>query len=168
MARVARAAGFPHTVRLTAGVSTVVGPLRVDAFSGGGFGPRTNIYVLSTGDRRVLFGGEAGDIGAIRSWTAAHGPVDVALLPVNGLAVLGRALVMSAAEAVAAADAAGAHTLYAIHDAHHGDLVWSFIRRRSTAADCLPVRDRIAPHLRVVDVPTGRRVALAGPLGAAS
>jgi L-ascorbate metabolism protein UlaG (beta-lactamase superfamily) len=163
MARTARAAGFRHTVRLGAGQSTMVGPVRVDAFGGGGFGPRTNVYVLSAGGQRVLFGGEARDVEAVRAWTAAHGPVDAALLPVNGLAVLGRVpLVMSAAEAVTAAAAAGAHTLCAIHDAHYEDPVWWFIRRRSTAADCGPVRDRVAPDLRVVDVPTGRRVELVG------
>ena len=28
---------------------------------------------------------------------------------------------------------------------------------RSTASDCLPVRDRIAPSMRVIDIPTGHR-----------
>ena len=79
------------------------------------------------------------------------------MLPVNGLAVLGQPLVMSADEAVTAAVDAGAHTLVAIHDAHYEDLVWRFIRRRSTASDCLPVRDRIAPSMRVIDIPTGHR-----------
>jgi L-ascorbate metabolism protein UlaG (beta-lactamase superfamily) len=139
----------------------MVGRLRIDAFSGGSPGPRTNVYVLSTPSGRILFGGEACDVTAVQRWCALSGEVDVALLPVNGLSVLGRPLVMSAAEAVQAASRAGAHTLIAIHDAHYEDLVWRFIRRRSTAADCLPARDRIAPGLRVVDIPTGQREAIA-------
>jgi L-ascorbate metabolism protein UlaG (beta-lactamase superfamily) len=160
MSRVARAAGFRTLVTLADGRSTTVGNLRIEAFSGGGMGPRTNVYVLSTPTVRLLFGGEACDVGAIRRWARANGPVQVAMLPVNGLSVLGRPLVMSAAEAVEAADAAGAHTLFAIHDAHYEDLVWRFIRRRSTAGDCLPARDRIAPAIRIIDVPTGLRRAV--------
>lgn len=161
MARIARGAGFRDLVTLDDGQSTAVGDLRVEAFSGGGPGPRTNVYVLTTPTVRVLFGGEACDVDAVRRWSLANGPVQVAMLPVNGLSVFGRPLVMSAAEAVEAAAAAGAHTLLAIHDAHHEDLVWRFIRRRSTARDCLPVRDRIAPGLRVVNIPTGHSTRIA-------
>jgi L-ascorbate metabolism protein UlaG (beta-lactamase superfamily) len=161
MARTAARAGFQRRVVLGAGESAELQHLTIDAFSGGGLGPRTNVYVLSVAGVRVLFGGEACDVAEIRRWCRANGPVQVAVLPVNGLTALGRRLVMSAEEAVEAAAAAGAHTLFAIHDAHHEDWVWRFIRRRSTAADCLPARDRIAPGLRVVDVPTGRRVEIA-------
>ena len=160
MGRIARRAGFRDVVTLGEGQSTAVGQVRFEAFSGGGLGPRTNVYVLSASSVRLLFGGEACDVGAVRRWAAANGPVDVAMLPVNGLAAFGRPLVMSATEAVEAAAAAGAGTLVAIHDAHHEDWVWRFIRRRSTARDCLPARDRIAPTLRVVDVPTGRPTAV--------
>jgi L-ascorbate metabolism protein UlaG (beta-lactamase superfamily) len=157
MDRIARACGFPTRIRLPAGHAVTIGELRIDAFSGGGFGPATNVYVLTTPTTRILFGGEACDVAAVRRWAAANGPVQVALLPVNGLTAFGRRLVMSASEAVEAAAAAGAHTLVPIHDAHYEDLVWRFIRRRSTARDCLPARDRIAPALRVLDLPTGRR-----------
>jgi L-ascorbate metabolism protein UlaG (beta-lactamase superfamily) len=157
MGRVARRAGFSQVVRLDDGRSLDFGPVRIEAFAGGGLGPRTNVYVFTTPTVRVMFGGEACDVDAVRRWSRANGPVDVAMLPVNGLSVFRRSLVMSAAEAVEAAAAAGAGTLIAVHDAHYEDWVWRFIRRRSTAADCLPVRDRIAPAMRVVDIPTGRR-----------
>lgn len=156
MARIARSAGFARTVTLADGQSTTVGALRIEAFSGGGLGPRTNVYVLTTPTVRVIFGGEACDVEEVRRWSRRNGPVDVAMLPVNGLTAFGRRLVMSADEAVEAAAAAGAHTLVAIHDAHYEDPVWWFIRRRSSAADCLPVRDRTAPTMRVIDVPTGQ------------
>jgi L-ascorbate metabolism protein UlaG (beta-lactamase superfamily) len=156
MARIAKRAGFNNTVTLADGRSTTVKEVRVEAFSGGGLGPRTNVYVLSTPNVRLMFGGEACDVDAVRRWSAVNGPVQVAMLPVNGLSAFGRRLVMSAAEAVEAAAAAGADTLVAIHDAHYEDWIWRFIRRRSTARDCLPVRDRIAPAMRVVDLPTGR------------
>ncbi len=161
MAHLARASGFHQVAVLGDGDHAMVGRLRVDAFSGGSPGPRTNVYVLSIPSGRILFGGEACDVTAVQRWCGANGAVDVALLPVNGLSVLGRPLVMSAMEAVQAASSAGAHTLVAIHDAHYEDLVWRFIRRRSTATDCLPARDRIAPGLRVVDIPTGQREAIA-------
>jgi L-ascorbate metabolism protein UlaG (beta-lactamase superfamily) len=161
MDRVAAAAGFRTRIRLRPGQSTTVGALRIDAFPGGGFGPDTNVYVLTTPSARILFGGEACDVAAIRRWTRDNAPVQVALLPVNGLTAFGRRLVMSAAEAVEAAAAAGAHTLVAIHDAHFDDAVWRFIRRRSTARDCGPVRDRLAPAMRVLDLPTGRREPIA-------
>src|SRR5688572_6792924 len=46
MARIAAAAGFRRHVVLGAGESTVLGDLTIEAFSGGGPGPRTNVYVL--------------------------------------------------------------------------------------------------------------------------
>jgi L-ascorbate metabolism protein UlaG (beta-lactamase superfamily) len=161
MSHAARHAGFANRIRLRPGASTTVGPIRIDSFPGGGFGPATSVYVLTIGSTRIMFGGEAGDVSGV----AGHGPVDIALLPVNGLTAFGRSLVMSAAEAVEAAAAAGAHTLIPIHDAHADDLIWRFIRRRSTASDCLAVRDRIAPGLRVLDVPTGERVDLTQVVG---
>jgi len=165
MRRIAQRAGFGHVVVLDNGESTTVGDLRIEAFSGGGPGPRTNIYVLTTPTVRLLFGGEACNVEAVRRWSRANDPVQVALLPVNGLSVLGRPLVMSAPQAVEAAAAAGAHTLLAIHDAHHEDLVWRFIRRRSTARDCLPARDLTAPAMHVIDIPTGRRELVATATG---
>ena len=94
MARTARAAGFRDVVTLTDGESTV-GDLRIEAFSGGGLGPRTNVYLLSTPAARLLFGGEACDVGAV-AVARSDGRLDVAMLPVNGLTVFGRPLVMSA------------------------------------------------------------------------
>lgn len=163
MDRVARNAGFGNRIRLSPGHSATIGDLRIDTFPGGGFGPATSVYVLTTPTTRILFGGEACDVAAVRRWTRDHGSVQIALLPVNGLTAFGQPLVMSATEAVEAAAAAGAHTLIAIHDAHFEDLIWRFIRRRSTARDCLRVRDRIAPHMRVLDLPTGHRETVAVP-----
>lgn len=161
MGRIARSAGFRTTIRLRNEQSATVGRLTIDAFPGGGFGPATSVFVLTTPTARIMFGGEACDVAQVRRWAAAHGPVDVALLPVNGLTAFGRRLVMSAAEAVEAAAAAGAHTLVAIHDAHFDDPVWRFIRRRSAARDCLPTRNQIAPQMAVLDLPTGHRAPIA-------
>jgi L-ascorbate metabolism protein UlaG (beta-lactamase superfamily) len=72
----------------------------------------------------------------LRQYRADHPPIDIALLPVNGLRpVLGPPLVMGPQEAVASAKILGAHTLVPIHDAHAPDPLYIMIRRHGSAAD---------------------------------
>jgi L-ascorbate metabolism protein UlaG (beta-lactamase superfamily) len=93
-----------------------------------------NAYLLSNGVNRVFFGGEIQDVALLRRYAAAHPPVDVALLPTNGLKpLLGPPLVMGPLEAVAGATALGAAVLVPVHDAHARDVLSLFFRRHGAA-----------------------------------
>jgi hypothetical protein len=68
--------------------------------------------------------------------------------------IIGPALVMGPAEAVAGAVALGARVLVPVHDAHARDLLSLFFRRHGSASDAIG----IAPAgLDVVSLPPGRR-----------
>jgi L-ascorbate metabolism protein UlaG (beta-lactamase superfamily) len=121
MARQARAAGFANVRRLAWGQRAEPAPgLVVEAVPAG----RTlwwplNAYALSSQDARVFVGGEIRDVACLSRYRATRPPVDVALLPVNGLRALGGPqIVMGPADAVAGARALGARVLVPIHDAH--------------------------------------------------
>ena len=83
MARQARGLGFARAERLRWGESRELAPgLRLQVVPAG----RTaifpnNAYVFDTTGGRVFFGGEIADAAGLER----HGPVDLALLPVNGL-----------------------------------------------------------------------------------
>jgi L-ascorbate metabolism protein UlaG (beta-lactamase superfamily) len=93
-----------------------------------------NNSVLATDDVRVFFGGEARTLEPLREHRDRRGPVDVALLPVNGLhiAVTGPQIVMDGDTALEGARVLGAASLVAVHDAYGRDPLWSFIRRRGS------------------------------------
>jgi L-ascorbate metabolism protein UlaG (beta-lactamase superfamily) len=99
MARRARAVGFGHVVQSGDGDELMLtDDLRLEVVGDRGpAGQSSNLYVLTCGDRRVLVGGEARNVATVAAYRAAHAPVDVALLPVNGLHVpVGPRLVMNA------------------------------------------------------------------------
>jgi L-ascorbate metabolism protein UlaG (beta-lactamase superfamily) len=77
-------------------------------------GTKTNSFVLRTSATSIYVGTEARHLHPITRF-AATGHVDIAVLPIDGLRVAGRRLVMNAAEALNAAQALGAHTLVPIH-----------------------------------------------------
>ena len=160
MTRQARSAGFTDVHELAPGDDVELdGGLRVEALaSGAPLGLANNSYVLTMPGQRVFFGGEARDLGPIRRYRDVAPPVDVALLPVNGLrVVLGPRLVMDAATAVEAASLLGAQTLVPIHDAHARDLPYAFVRRSSTGIDARSIAAVTAPELEVVLLHTGVR-----------
>jgi L-ascorbate metabolism protein UlaG (beta-lactamase superfamily) len=160
MTRQARAAGFTDVYQLAPGDHVDLdGDVRIEALAAGApFGLANNSYVLSVQGLRVFFGGEARDLEPIRRYAQAAPPVDVALLPVNGLHVfLGPGLVMDAPTAVEAAGLLGARTLVPIHDAHARDFPYAFVRRSSTGNDARAVAAETAPALDVVLLHTGVR-----------
>lgn len=78
-----------------------------------------NNYVLRCGDVSVMFGSEARDLEPLQEYRAAHGRVNVAVFPVNGVHMLGfYQLVMTGRQAVEGARLLGAGTMFAVHDAH--------------------------------------------------
>jgi L-ascorbate metabolism protein UlaG (beta-lactamase superfamily) len=153
MARRARALGFGDVEQLRWGRSRELAPgLSVTAVpSGRTLGEPNNAYLLTAGDVRVFFGGELGDVDGLDRYA----PVDVALLPTNGLRPLvGPALVTGPAEAVAGAVALGAQVLLPVHDAHAADPLSLLFRRHGSAADAVA----LAPAgLEVVRLEPGRR-----------
>ena len=116
---------------------------------------RNNAYEFSGGQSRVFFGGEIQNVKLLREHRARREPVDVALLPTNGLSpLIGPPLVMGPAEAVAGAVALGARVLVPVHDAHARDPLSLFFRRHGSASDATGM----APAgLHVVTLPPGQR-----------
>jgi L-ascorbate metabolism protein UlaG (beta-lactamase superfamily) len=114
-----------------------------------------NAYVIDSGQARVFFGGEIQDVELLREYGARREPVDVALLPTNGLRpLIGPPLVMGPEEAVAGAMALSARVLVPVHDAHARDLLSLLFRRHGSASDATGM----APAgLDVVSLPPGRR-----------
>jgi L-ascorbate metabolism protein UlaG (beta-lactamase superfamily) len=160
MTRRARRAGFDEVHQLAPGdVLDLDGGMRIQAVDGGApFGMSNNSYLIEHEDVRVFFGGEARDLEPLARWVERAAPVDVALLPVNGLQVLGGLrLVMDAATAVEAATMLGASYLVPIHDAHARDALYTFVRRSSTAIDARAFARIRASDLEVVLLHTGVR-----------
>jgi L-ascorbate metabolism protein UlaG (beta-lactamase superfamily) len=159
MAGQARSLGFTQATRLEWGQSAELGDeVRVEAVEAQRTAlGRNNNYVLSGAGVRVFFGGEANETAPLVDYGRTQPPVDVALLPVNGLCVpvVGR-IVMGPAEAVAGAHALGGRILVPIHDAHADEWPWKFIQRTGTAADAerLAAAQPSAPD--VLNLPTGR------------
>lgn len=102
----------------------------------------------------MFFGGEARDVEPLRAYATAHDPVDVALLPVNGLHVpiTGPKIVMGSDDALEGARALGARAFVPIHDAYGRDPLWSFLRRKGSGESA---RERANGHPEVVCLPTG-------------
>ncbi|MCG5219473.1 MBL fold metallo-hydrolase [Streptosporangium soli] len=161
MARRARARGFRRAEEVRWGQTREITPgLTMHVVPSG----RTlvwpnNAYAFSTPDARVFFGGEAGEVEPLERYRAEHPPVDLTLLPVNGLQPrFGPRLVMDPARAVAGASALGAGVLVPVHDAHGRDPLSRLFRTNGTAADVIALA---GPDLHVADLPTGKRWELA-------
>jgi L-ascorbate metabolism protein UlaG (beta-lactamase superfamily) len=159
MARRARRQGFALAECLRWGDTRDIAPgISIRAIpSGRTLAWPNNAYAFETADGgSVFFGGEIAETAPLRRFRDERStPVDLALLPVNGLRpVLGPQLVMGPGEAVAGASALGARTLIPVHDAHGRDVLSKLFRTNGTAADAV----RLAgPDLAVTDLPTGQR-----------
>jgi L-ascorbate metabolism protein UlaG (beta-lactamase superfamily) len=116
MAKKAKQAGFDQTEVLTWGETRKISDqLEIVCLAGEhGVGRHTNSYLLRTPDTTVLVSTEAHRIEPIRQ-VATNYQVDIAILPIDGLRFLRKQLVMSAEQALAAAELLGAHTLVPIH-----------------------------------------------------
>ncbi len=119
---------------------------------------RNNAYVLSSGQMRVFFGGEIEDVALLERYRARRSPVDVALLPVNGLRpVLGPPLVMGPRQAVAGASTLGARVLVPVHDAHADDPLSLVFRRHGSAEDARALAATASTGLDVICLRPGER-----------
>jgi L-ascorbate metabolism protein UlaG (beta-lactamase superfamily) len=119
---------------------------------------RNNAYVLSCGQMRVFFGGEIEDVALLEHYRAGRSPVDVALLPVNGLRpVLGPPLVMGPRQAVAGARTLGARVLVPVHDAHADDPLSLVFRRHGSAEEARNLAATASTGLDVICLRPGER-----------
>jgi L-ascorbate metabolism protein UlaG (beta-lactamase superfamily) len=160
MARQARALGYPLVERLGWDeVRELTPTLSVEAVAAGRtLAWRNNAYVFGSGQTRILFGGEIADVAWLERYRARHAPVQVALLPVNGLRpLLGPPLVMGPEQAVTAANTVGADVLIPIHDAHADDLLSLIFRRHGCAQEAQVLAASQPTGLDVVCLPPGRR-----------
>ncbi len=121
MAKRAQKVGFGSVKTLDWGDSKEIAPgLFLDVIAAQrAFGLRSNNYVLTYGQTRLFFGGETRRLEPLADYRARHPAVDVALVPVNGIRLLGFRLVTTAEESLTAAEILGAHTLIPIHDSMH-------------------------------------------------
>jgi L-ascorbate metabolism protein UlaG (beta-lactamase superfamily) len=116
MARKARSAGFDRVEVLGWHERRDLGgDLTVECVPGErSFSITTNSYVLTTPNTTIYIGTEARHLEPITTF-ATNRQVDIAVLPIDGLRVAGRRLVMNASEALQAAQILGAKTLVPIH-----------------------------------------------------
>ena len=157
MARVARRAGFGQVEVLQWGEQRYANAeLTVRAVPGERvMGMRTNSYVMSSGGLNVFVGTEARSLRPARA-VAAFQPIDVAILPVNGIRLLGLPLVMDGPTALEAARQLGADTLVPIH--HSQRPIWPILWPATGLAD-LTSRDQ-HPDVAVEILAPGERAVL--------
>jgi L-ascorbate metabolism protein UlaG (beta-lactamase superfamily) len=156
MARSARAAGFSRvevvergeTRTLAADLLLEVVPAQVTA------GMRANSYVATYSGVRVFVGTEARELGPLRGLRELRGPMDVALLPIDGSSLAGHRLVMAPREALEACRALGARTLVPFHYALQAVPV--LLQTPGTLAELVALA-RGAEDLSVVPLEPGQR-----------
>lgn len=156
MRRRAQTAGFSRAeVVEWESVRTVASRLTVEVVRAqSDLGLRTNSYVLNAGEMRIFIGTEARALEPLRAYRQSHPPVDVALLPIDGSEMLGRALVMGPEEALEAARILGARTLVPIHYALRP--MWPLLRTPGSLASVSALA-RNAGGLNVRVLEPGRR-----------
>ena len=143
--------GDEQQVRISSDVTvTVVHGDRV-------FGRCTNHYVVTGSSGTVYIGTEACSLDPMRRFAQRY-PIDVAVLPIDGLMFAGKQLVMNAATAVEAAVTLGARVLAPIHFSQRS--VWPLIRCRSGLDE---LREAAVGRVEVRYAPTGIPVRLAAP-----
>lgn len=97
------------TRRLSPRIEVEVVPAQTTA------GRRVNNYVLHHHDLRIFIGTEARDLKPLQKYRTERPPVEIALLPIDASAALGRKLVMAPDDALEAARILGARILIPIH-----------------------------------------------------
>jgi L-ascorbate metabolism protein UlaG (beta-lactamase superfamily) len=161
MAARARAAGFTNVRELRPWEEAIVGPLRITAAPGAHGVPEVT-YVLQAHGTTVYFGGDTRLVPALEEIPKRFPSIQLALLPVNGLRVLGTQVVMSAEEAARFAAMLNAEVVVPIHYRFHGS--W-FTDTFILDYDGTPERfatavTRVAPNTVARILETGERLKL--------
>jgi L-ascorbate metabolism protein UlaG (beta-lactamase superfamily) len=153
MSRAARRAGFDRVETLRWGDRRTIGPgLQLTCVPGQRtLGMASNVYILDADDLSMLIGTEALDQHSIERCAEEH-RIDIAVLPIDGATVLGRQLVMTAADAIRAATTLSAPALVPIH---HSELPVPGLLRCPSSIDDLREAARHEPGVQVHTAPTG-------------
>ncbi|MFI9723945.1 MBL fold metallo-hydrolase [Streptomyces sp. NPDC052396] len=159
VAGIARDKGFRDVRAIEAWESTTVGPLVVTA-TPGEHGVHEVTFVLQAGGRTVFFGGDSLHVPELDTIPDRIGPVDLAILPTNGLCVRQFGMRQTVMDAEQAADLTAAlrPTLaiphhYAFHSGRLGDQMMT-----KTDPDPRHYADAVARRAPDVEV----RIALSG------
>lgn len=119
MLSAARAAGFTNVRELRPWESATVGPLTITAAPAAHKAPEVTFVIQANGST-VYFGGDTRLIPELDELPERFPSVQLALLPVNGLRVLGEQVVMNAEQAADFAARLGAEVAVPIHYRFHG------------------------------------------------
>jgi L-ascorbate metabolism protein UlaG (beta-lactamase superfamily) len=117
-------------------------------------GLKVNSYVLDAPGLRVFVGTEARDLEPLARYRASRPAVDIAILPIDGSALMGHKLVMDPADALMGARILGARTLVPIHYALKP--VPALFQTPGSLAELLRLA-RGASDIEIVPLETGKR-----------
>jgi L-ascorbate metabolism protein UlaG (beta-lactamase superfamily) len=150
----ARAAGFTNVSELRPWESVTVGPLRVTAAPAAHKVPEVT-FVLEAHGTTVYFGGDSRLIPELEDLSVEFPSIQLALLPVNGLSVLGEQVVMNAEEAASLAGLLGAEVAVPMHYRFRGSWFTDtfILRRDGTPERFVAAVDQVAPdtQARILD-----------------
>ena len=161
----ARKAGFTNVRALEPWQSARVGDLTISA-APGKHGVYEVTYVISGGGRSVYFAGDTLLIPELRTLTDRYGPLDVALLPVNGLQIRmagNKQVVMNAEEAAELTAVLRPRLAVPQHYAFTGGTVGDMLFLKSDKDPSLFVEAarRLAPDIPVKVISPGEPLAVA-------
>jgi L-ascorbate metabolism protein UlaG (beta-lactamase superfamily) len=161
----ARKAGFTNVRALEPWQSAQIGDLTISA-APGKHGVYEVTYVISGGGRSVYFAGDTLLIPELRTLTDRYGPLDVALLPVNGLQIRmagNKQVVMNAEEAAELTAVLRPRLAVPQHYAFTGGTVGDmlFLKSDKTPARFVEAARRLAPDIPVKVISPGEPLAVA-------
>ena len=114
----------------------------------------TTNYALTSPEARIFYGGETLELAALERYRESGDAFDAAIGPINGMRLLGRQLVVTAAQMMEATRILEAPVLVPIHYAHRS--IWPFVKVGSSLTDLREARDG---DIRIVELQAGERYA---------
>ncbi|HEY1705826.1 MAG TPA: MBL fold metallo-hydrolase [Trebonia sp.] len=165
VAELARKAGFTDVRALEPWQSARVGDLTISA-APGKHGVYEVTFVISAGGRSVYFAGDTMLIPELRTLSDRYGPLDVALLPVNGLRIRvagNKQVVMNAEEAAELTAALRPKVAVPHHYAFTGGPVGDalFLKSDKNPAHFVEAARRLVPDVPVTVISPGEPLTVA-------
>lgn len=157
----ARKAGFRNVRELQAWQSATTGSLTITA-APGEHSVAEVTYVLAGKGRTVYFAGDTKLIAALDELPRRFPKIDLALLPVNGLKVFGKEVVMSADEAAQLTRALRPRVAVPMHYAYHGGRIKEavILSYNGTAERYVAEATKLAPETQVRILSPGQRLRI--------
>lgn len=161
LAEKVRKAGFQNVRELAAWESATAGSLTLTA-APGEHSVAEVTYVLSGKGRTVYFGGDTKRIPALDELPRRFPKIDLVLLPVNGLTVMGKQVVMSADEAAQLTQTLHASVAVPTHYAYHGGRIKEavILSYDGTAERYATEAARLSPDTQVRILSPGQRLRI--------